>query len=230
MVALSLEVRDVRPATPRTRVIRLDLGGHSFDYQAGQAVLVSAKNGKPSAYSLTAPPEEARLTGCLEILSRIGPCDSDLICSASDVVQVTGPVGRFTLPSEAGGGRRLVFIAGGTGIAPVRAMLRRAVTLPDCDIDLLYSARAPDEFPYESELQALARTGRIRLWQTVTRETNSNGWSGGFGRIGEPVLKPFAADPATLFLICGPLTLLDCTQDLLARFGVPSDRIRTDRW
>src|SRR5688500_14200366 len=142
-----LRIRDVRPATPRTRIIRLDLGGRRFDYQPGQAVFIGAQNEKGVAYSLTAPPEEAHETGCLEILGRNDHLGK---YAASESFQVAGPFGRFTLPHLSTVPRRLVFVAGGAGIAPLRSMLRRAVMLPACDIEVLYSARTPDEFPYES--------------------------------------------------------------------------------
>ena len=39
---LTLPILEVLPATPRARIVRLDLGGVSFDYAPGQAVLVAA--------------------------------------------------------------------------------------------------------------------------------------------------------------------------------------------
>ena len=224
---LTLKIRDVGPATPRTRIMRLDLGGRRFDYQPGQAVFIGGKNEKGAAYSLTAPPEEAHQTGCLEILGRV---DHIGRYATSELMQVAGPVGQFTLPHLSHVGRRLVFVAGGAGIAPLRSMLRRAVTLPGCDIEVLYSARTPDEFPYESELQSMAQTGRIRLWQTVTRDQGTKEWTGGRGRINEAVLWPYGTDPRTLFFICGPLSFVACTQQILERAGVGLERIRTDRW
>lgn len=228
-VSLVLKIRDIRPATPRTQIIRLELDGRCFDYQPGQAIFVGRKNERAYPYSLALPPEEAHRTGCLEILSRVEQLDRDLIGSSS-FLEVAGPVGQFTLPSELHARERLVFIAGGTGIAPLRSMLRRVVTLTGCDIEVLYSARAPDEFPYESELRSMARSGRIRLWQTVTRESGTSTWTGARGRIGKTALEPFAVDPVSLFFICGPLPLVDSTRQFLERVGVPPERIRTDRW
>jgi ferredoxin-NADP reductase len=224
---LTLRIRDVGLATARTRIIRLDLDGRRFDYEPGQAVFIGGKNEKPSAYSITVPPEEAHRTGCLEILVRVDRCGR---WATSELMHVAGPVGHFTLPAELDTARRLVFIAGGAGIAPLRSMLRRAVTIPGGDIEVLYSARTPDDFPYESELRSMARTGRIRLWQTVTRDHGVQKWTGSRGRINEAVLEPYAADPDALFFVCGPLTFVACAQQILERAGVGSERIRTDRW
>jgi ferredoxin-NADP reductase len=228
-VPLVLRVRDIVPATPRTRIIRIELDGRPFDYQPGQAIFVGRQNERAYPYSLTSPPEEARRTGCLEILTRVEQLDGNRL-SPSTPVEVAGPAGRFTLPSELHARQRLVFIAGGTGIAPVRSMLRRVVTLTDGHIEVLYSAREPEEFPYESELRSMAQSGRIRLWQTVTRESGSSPWTGARGRIGESALEPLASDPVSIFFICGPLPLVDSARQCLARIGVPPERIRTDRW
>ena len=77
----------------------------------------------------------------------------------------------FTFP-PAPEERRFVFIAGGTGIAPLRAMMQRALHLPHRNVGLFYSVRTPDEFAYETELRALAQRGEMRGSQTVTRATD----------------------------------------------------------
>lgn len=226
--AMTFKIRDICTATPRTRIIRLELEGRRFDYEPGQGVFIGSENIKGSVFSLATPPEESHRSGYLEILGRVGQPDNSLINAG--VVQVAGPVGRFTLPSELAKNRRLIFIAGGTGIAPVRSMLRRAINTMGCRIDVLYSARDPEEFPYASELQSLAKRGSIKLWQTVTREGGSKTWTGARGRIGAAVLEPLVVDPTTVFLICGPLALVNSTQHVLQELRVSPERIRTDRW
>jgi ferredoxin-NADP reductase len=142
---------------------------------------------------------------------------------------VEGPVGSFTFPPEPAE-RRFVFIAGGTGIAPLRAMLRHALVLPHREVGLLYSARTPEDFAYERELRALARDGRIELRQTITRAGADDSWTGGRGRIGRALLEPLVHDAATLCFICGPRTLVDETTKLLQELGVPRARIRVEEW
>src|SRR4030095_2460686 len=93
-------------------------------------------------------------------------------------VDVEGPLGTFTFP-EWPTERNFVFIAGGTGIAPLRSMLRHVIFGPirAGSVGRLYSARTPDEFAYEDEFHALASTGVIELRLTVTRDTDRS-WSG----------------------------------------------------
>jgi ferredoxin-NADP reductase len=230
---LTLPIRDVLPATPRARIVRLDLGNRAFVYTAGQAAYIGAHGQmlrKP--YSIAASPEDARRDGWIELLVGVddrGVAGPHLSLCAGALVDVDGPIGIFTFPPEPAE-RRFVFIAGGTGIAPLRAMLRHALVLRRPQIGLLYSARTPEDFAYEDELRALAREGRIELRQTITRTGGDESWAGGRGRIGRATLEPLVHDPATLCFICGPPTLVDETTKLLQELGVSRARIRIEQW
>jgi ferredoxin-NADP reductase len=231
-VRLSLSIREVIQATPRARIVRLDLDGRSFDYAAGQAVLVGTPaSQKRRTYSIASAPEDARREGWLELLvgmdSEESP-ESDLVLEPRGAVELEGPTGTFTFPNDPME-RRFVFIAGGTGIAPLRAMLRHALTIPHRDIGLYYSARTPEEFAYESELQALAQARQIELRQTVTRSTGAD-WRGARGRIGRRALEELVHDPETLCFVCGPRALVEDVPKLLGELGVPRDRIRVEEW
>jgi ferredoxin-NADP reductase len=230
-VLLTLAIREVLPATPRARIVRLELGGALFDYAAGQAVLVGAAGGPKRPYSVAGSPEEARRERCLELLVGVdanGAPGPHLMLERGRIVDVNGPLGTFTFP-PAPAERRFVFIAGGTGIAPLRAMLHHALAIPHEGIGLLYSARTPDEFAYEDELRALAAGGRIELRQTVTR-TVGDQWSGARGRIGRAELQTLVHAPATLCFICGPPALVAEMSAILAELGIDPSRIRVEEW
>jgi ferredoxin-NADP reductase len=232
-VALTLPIREVLPATPRARIVRLDLGGRPFAYQAGQAVVARAHGyapGKP--YSLASSPEDARRDGWLELLVGVderGVAGPHLALDPGSPVDVEGPTGTFTFPPDPAE-RRFLFIAGGTGIAPLRAMLRHALAIPHRDIGLVYSARTPNDFAYEEEWRALARAGQIELRQTITRTDGDAAWAGGRGRIGRAELQPLVHDTATLCFLCGPPTLVEGTRILLQELGVAGGRIRIEEW
>jgi ferredoxin-NADP reductase len=231
-VRLSLRIRDVLPATPRARIVRLDLAGRAFEYAPGQAVLVAIPGSpKQRPYSLASTAEDARREGWLELLVAIDPDetpDSDLVFEPGELVDIEGPTGAFTFPDNPRE-QRFVFIAGGTGIAPLRAMLRHALTLPHRAIGLYYSARTPEEFAYETELQALAQAGEIELRQTITRSPGS-AWAGARGRIGRSGLERLVHHPETLCFVCGPRALVDDVPKLLGELGVARDRIRIEEW
>jgi NAD(P)H-flavin reductase len=229
---LTLPIRELIPATPRARIVRLNLGGHPFAYAPGQAVAI-ADHGheKRRPYSVAASPEDARRDGWLELLvgvSAEGTPGPHLTLEPGQLVDVEGPLGAFIFP-PAPEERRFVFIAGGTGIAPLRAMMRRALHLPHRNIGLFYSVRTPDEFAYEEELRALAGAGEIELRQTVTRASDTD-WTGPRGRLNREALEEMVHDPATLCFVCGPPALVDEMPKILADLGIPRQRIKIEEW
>jgi ferredoxin-NADP reductase len=229
---LTLPLHAVLPATPRARIARLDLGGQTFDYAPGQAVLVASHGReKRRPYSVASAPEDARLHGWLELLVGVnadGTPGPHLTLEPGELVDVDGPVGSFMFP-PAPEERRFVFIAGGTGIAPLRAMMQRALHLPHRNIGLFYSVRTPDEFAYQEELRALAQRGEIELRQTVTRATDTD-WTGPRGRLNRDALAELVHDPATLCFICGPPALVDEMPKILSDLGIPRQRIKIEEW
>jgi len=231
-VLLTLPIRDVLPATPRARIARLDLNGHAFDYAPGQAVAVASHGQeKRRPYSIAAAPEDARRDGWLELLVGVnaeGTPGPHLTLEPGQLVDIEGPLGSFTFP-PAPDERRFVFIAGGTGIAPLRAMMRRALSLPHRNIGLFYSVRTPDEFAYEEELRGLADAGEIELRQTVTRASEHD-WTGPRGRLKREALEELVHDPATLCFVCGPPALVDEMPKILTDIGIPRERIKIEEW
>ncbi len=225
---LTLPIRLVRPATPRAQIVQLDLGDYAFAFTAGQAVLVANHGAEPRRpFSICCAPEDTRRDRAIELLVGIEPNDAggQFTSELHQLVDVEGPVGSFTFPT-APEEDRFLFIAGGTGIAPLRAMLRHALTIPNRGIGLLYSVRTPQEFAYEHELRALAAAKQIDLMQTVTRWTGD--WAGARGRIDRKGLAALVRDAATLCFVCGPAALVEDVPKLLEEIGVVRSRIRVE--
>jgi ferredoxin-NADP reductase len=232
---LTLSIREVVPATPRTRILRLDVAGHAFPYAAGQGVLVG-RPGQPvrRPYSLASAPHETDERGSLDLLVGVdeaGFAGAHLGELAPGLpLTVEGPMGSFVLPPRMAE-RHALFVAGGTGIAPLRALLVELLRRePSVVPDLLYSARGPGEFAFAAELRALADAGRIRLHQTVTRESVGPGWAGGVGRIHRDRLASVLRDRATLCFVCGPDALVQDVPRHLQALGVLPHRICVEEW
>ena len=233
MSTLTLTLREVLPATPRARIARIDLDRHPFDYAAGQAVMIASHGAeKRRPYSIASAPEDARRDGFVELLIGVndeGLPGAHLVLDPGALVDVEGPLGTFTFP-PAPAETRFIFIAGGTGIAPLRAMLRHALRLPHRNIGLFYSARTPDEFAFESELRDLATAGEIELRQTVTRAPEDIDWNGARGRLDRATLGELVHDPETLCFVCGPAAMVDEMPPLLEEMGIPRTRIKVEEW
>ncbi|MBI4476738.1 MAG: hypothetical protein HY654_06165 [Acidobacteria bacterium] len=231
---LVLAVAEFVPATPRSKILRLDLGDHRFSYRAGQAVRIGRHGQRlRKPYSLATAPEQADRERTLELLVQVGETRSagahlDGV-EPGTPIDLEGPLGSFYFPATFSESN-LLFIAGGTGIAPLRAMVWHVLlTSPHAHIGVLYSARTPDEFAYADELQRLASESRITLQRTVTR-AGAGDWSEGRGRLGLDQFGAMIPGPDTLCFLCGPPSLLNHAEAQLRRLRITDDRIRRERW
>lgn len=224
----------MRTETPATRVVRLDLDGHAFDYQAGQAAMIGpADSSETVPYSIASAPEETARDGRIDFLIKMhadGRWGQDFdVPRRGSRLRVRGPAGRFIFP-EKPEERRFLFIAGGTGIAPLRSMIRQALFRRQAGrMRLLYSARTPADFSYLRELRGMARRGCLELTLTATRECTPK-WRGGRGRITAAQIAPLVDDPATLCFICGPSAMVDEVPVILRDLGIARNRIRLEEW
>jgi len=184
-------------------------------------------------YSIACSPERVVETGRIELLVALEP-GSEPGSHLSDaqvggLIDVEGPLGQFTFPEEPRH-QRVLFVAGGTGIAPVRAMLDHALRRDHAPlISLLYSARRSDEFAFIDEMRTYARRGLLELHQTVTRDDNT-GWEGARGRISGELLKKALTSTDSICLICGPPLFVSDARALLAQLGVPGDQILIEKY
>lgn len=230
---LTRPVRALVESTPTTRVLRLDLGDEPFMFRAGQAALVGAHGqAQRRPYSIASSPEDAQRRHRLEFLLKVdagGDAGPHLAGLHEGMrIDLEGPTGSFTLP-DASDAPAFLFVAGGTGIAPLRSMVRHLIATNDRrPIAVLYSARRPDEFAYGPELRRLARRGLLTLLMTVTGDANE--WNGERGRIGIAHLAAALPSRDALAFICGPPSLVEDVPPLLLKLGASAARIRIEEW
>jgi ferredoxin-NADP reductase len=231
---LTLPIRDVRVETPRTRTVFVSLSGGLVDYCAGQSVWVGGHGQRfRKPYSIACTPERARIQDALELLIQVGAdgragphLDSP---AAEMLVDVDGPTGTFCFPDHPRE-PRFLFIAGGTGIAPLRAILWHALrAFPDREMALFYSARSADEFAYGDELRQLERGRRLVLRETVTREAGPP-WAGARGRLTPARIASMLAPQPTLCFVCGPPGFVEDVTSWLRDLGVTEERIMAEGW
>lgn len=219
------------PETPTTRRIRLLLDGEVFRYRGGQAASLAAGAIRPTPYSIASAPHETVREGWLEFLVKVDGSSRfgaivDTLQSGADI-HVQGPAGSFVLP-DVSNGVPLLFIAGGTGIAPMRSMLLEAMHAGhQGSRTIVYSARSPREFAFAEELRMLADQGQVALTLTLTGEVEE--WAHARGRTGAQHLADLIV-PGTTAFVCGPPAMVADLPAALVSLGVPRERIRTDGW
>ncbi len=231
MPALTLPLANVVVATPRSRLLALDLEGQAFPFRAGQAVLMGPHGAAARRpFSIALSPSMARVSQRLELLIGADAGTELHWAAPSALVDIEGPLGSFTYDS-APPQPYVVFVAGGIGISPLRSMIQHALDqVPAPTITLLYSARRSDEFAFIDEFRAYAQAGRLTLHQTVTRHED-DAWHGHRGRVGRGEFEALVRHPtATTCFVCGPAALVNETVDTLGALGVPRDAVRIERW
>lgn len=210
--------------TPRTVLLRLLLEGASFPFLAGQAV-VAGVPGHPARkpYAIACAPTLAARLGILELLVQVDPLSPEPHLeeiTAGSWLEIDGPFGESTL---APGVSALLLVAGGTGIAPLRAILWEALLRPEPPaITLVYSARTGEDLAFVEELAALAGAGRIALHLTTTRES---GPAGHHGRIDAAWLAGVLPSPGVHGHVCGPDLFVRDVTAMLEALGVPRARL-----
>jgi len=241
-----LRVQAVAHSTPTTRIVRLDLAATPFAFEAGQAALIGpAEIDTRVPYSIASAPREAAASGHLDFLIKVdasGQWGQQFDAPApGQRVGLQGPFGSFVFPPHPAE-RQFLFIAGGTGIAPIRAMVREALLRgQEGRMRLLYSAKTGDDFAYLPELGEMATLARpdgaLDLRLHVTREASDAPLGAGTtlsraerGRITLAQLAPLVDHPATLCFVCGPETMVADVPRMLTELGIDRGRVRVEEW
>jgi ferredoxin-NADP reductase len=231
------EVVAVKPETPRTKSITLDLPGWK-GHRAGQHVDVrlTAEDGYQAerSYSIASPPEEApRVTFTVERLDdgEVSPYLTEEL-RVGDKLELRGPIGGYFV-WEAQMGGPLLLVAGGSGIVPLMAMLRhRAAAASTVATRLLYSSRSLEDVIYRDEIdQRMKSSTMLEVVQTLTR-AHPPGWNCYSRRIDLQMLREVAwpVDQHPLAFICGPTPFVETAAANLVELGHEPARIRTERF
>jgi ferredoxin-NADP reductase len=144
--------------------------------------------------------------------------------SAGDELVVGEANGTFRVPAEA---TEVVFVAGGSGVAPIRALLREALGDPadDRKYVLVYGCADVSAAPYATEFLDWVHTKRGRFVAVLVAE---RGDAPGFSR--GNVLTGVAGGVSEVeseasFGVCGPKPMVDAVAQVLAKHGIGAERI-----
>ena len=199
-----------------------------FSYKPGQFITLSVEiEGKTvkRSYSMSSSPSRPHT---MELTIKRVPGGlvsnwmADNVC-LGDEFTVRGPAGKFSCfnyPS-----RKIMCIAGGSGITPIMSMLRWIVdTTADVEVTLLYSGRSPRDFIFRKELETIsARHSGLRVVFTVTSSWNgTEAWTGLTGRINRDMIKLVAPDLLERHVfLCGPKPFSDAISNELKELDYP---------
>ena len=229
-------VVEVRPETDRVVTLALevpDWDGHL----PGQHVDVrlTAEDGYRAerAYSIASSPDGGRIELAVERLEdgEVSPYLAGEL-RPGDQLELRGPVGGYFV-WEPGRGGPLLLVAGGSGVAPLMAMVRyRAATGREVPARLLYSSRTEEDVIFREELERLADAGDgLTVTHALTR-AQPPGWAGYARRIDAVMLEEVGWRPGErpLIYVCGPTRLVEAVAGDLVALGQDPVRVKTERF
>lgn len=147
-----------------------------------------------------------------------------------DSIEVSGPYGEFHVqPTE----RDMIFIGGGVGMAPLRAMVHEQIGLgTKRRMSYFYGARAAADLFYREEFDAIAQSHDNFTWTPALSEpAPGDRWTGATGFIHEVVHNAMRSHPAPEdceYYLCGPPVMISAVFAMLDRLGVERDSIFND--
>ncbi|MCX7256909.1 MAG: 2Fe-2S iron-sulfur cluster binding domain-containing protein [Polaromonas sp.] len=233
----SADITALEPVAENT--VRLELRlqpnddcGSAAEFEPGQFIEIEVPGSdQRRAYSLA---NTGNWDGRLELLIRLQPGGlfSDFLRSSAQpgtVLAVRGPQGAFGL--DAASLRPRWFVAGGTGLAPVLAMLRHMAEFGES-----HEARLFFGVNRESELFALDELERLKadlpqLKVTLCVWKPAGDWQGFSGTPADALQQALSEAPVQPDIyLCGPAPLVNAVESAAAAFGVPMERVFSERF
>ncbi len=232
-----LRVGSVIVETPSVKTLRLlpasGAGLLPFTFLPGQFLNLSLWIGGAKmnrSYSISSSPTQR---GFVDITVKREPRGAvsrhlDDLLKVGDVIDVGGPVGKFTFTGAEASS--IVLIAGGVGVTPMMSIAR---TLTESawpgDIYFFYACRAPPDFIFAADLFALQQRNP-HLHVTVTMEKpEGTDWAGPIGRItGRLLTEAVPALTTRRVHLCGPPVMMQAVKALLTELGVPPEQVKAE--
>lgn len=214
-------VRDQGRAT-RSFDLRVD---RVVNFTPGQVAVLRVEGEEPAYFAFAGAPEDRDL----EVLVKQRAGASAVIYNkcVGDQIELVGIAGHgFNL--DAMKGRDLVFVAMGTGVAPLRSALRHVLKRKEefGQLIVLYGARTPDDFCYRDETDHWAEHG-VELRQVISRP-DGHDWSGPTGYV-QSLLDNVLPDLSSpVALICGSREMIEQTRERLEKMGFRPEEILTN--
>lgn len=201
------------------------LATHGVAFVPGQVAVLAVAGEAPAYFAFASAPEDAEL----EVLVKQKMGASNLIFEMKpgeriEMLEVAGH--GFALEDQKG--KDLVFVAMGTGVAPLRSALRHVLKRKEefGQLVVLYGARTPDDFCFRDETEGWEDAG-VELRQVISRP-DGHDWSGPTGYVQSLLDHVLPNLPSPVALICGSFEMIEQTRDRLGQMGFKPDEILTN--
>lgn len=197
-----------------------------LDYYPGQYIDVIGPNGLRRSYSVANAPSTDNL-----IELHVGRVEGGAMseywfekAQVNDLLRLHGPQGTFFLRDLAGAD--LVFLATGTGIAPIKAMLEGLKGVPISDrpasISVYWGGRTSEDIYWTPSVSEL----KLDFVPVLSRADAD--WAGARGYIQEALLASKCNTSTSLVYACGSIAMIHSVHVQLQARGLPDRRFHSD--
>jgi sulfhydrogenase subunit gamma (sulfur reductase) len=222
-------IEEVRVETPDTKTFKVvfceDDCREGFSYRPGHFAEVSVFGIGEAPFCINSTPTRP---GFLEFsIKRMGRVTSALHeMIGGEQIGVRGPLGN-SFPVEEWQGRKLLFIGGGIGLAPLRSAINYCLDNRSDygEIDVIYGARSPADLVYKPELEQWAARSDMNLYLTV--DAGNDEWKGRVGFVPALVTELGPSPENTIAITCGPPIMIRLVLQGLAQLGFNDEQIVT---
>jgi propane monooxygenase reductase subunit len=208
------------------------IGPATLEFRAGQYVdiLVPGTN-EWRSYSMANPPSRNTVLE-IEIKLMSGGLCSEYVArhlTLGERLIIQGPYGNFYLRDST---REALFIAGGSGMAPILALLRdMAEKQSQRTVTYFYGARAQHDLFHLEELHKLEQQlPHFRFIPALSEPTTDEAWDGATGLITDVVKRFVASGADKEAYMCGPTAMIDAAIAMLTRLGVKETHLFYDKF
>ena len=201
-----------------------------FVFLAGQYVDFLLADGRRRSYSMANPPHEAERLE-LHVRRVAGGDFTHQVFEQQgerSLLRLEGPLGGFWLREDAG--RPMVMVAGGTGYAPIKSMLRHLLHTDSArPVDLYWGVRRPRDLYEGAQVAAWAAAHDwLRFVPVMSAPQPGDGWDGRTGWVHEAVLDDYPSLAGVDVYAAGPPPMIAVIQELFPAQGLPAGRLFFD--
>jgi NAD(P)H-flavin reductase len=201
--------------------------GERPDFKAGQVAILEM-NEQKSYFAFASAPEDPELEFLVKRTEKPGLAQSLFDSPIEKTIHLQEIVGRG-FPVEGYADHDFIFVAMGTGLAPLRSALRHvfADRARYGRLFVLYGVRGVDDFCYQDEMSTEWKAQGVDLRQVISRPGDAT-WSGPTGYVQSLLdnVMPDLSDPVAL--ICGSKDMMDQTRTRLVEMGINASKVLTN--
>ncbi len=227
---LNAVVSATYPLTPRVQKLLLRVDDHTFAHQPGQHVSVRLESkGDGPTYRPYSP---VNLPGTDTLALAVKRYDGGT-CSVwlherevGDPVSITSPSGNLHLQEPE---RDVAFLATGTGLTPMVAMLSQYLEEGTGRAVLLFGERTPEDLMYREMFDHLA-TSHANLTVNYVLSEPPSDWSGPTGYVQDHLDPTLAGLDQPHVYACGVPEMVVDTTATLQHHGISEDDLFTEGW